>query len=1006
MKRVFALLLSLAVIVGLAGAEEFPQQVAWTEYTEMRDTGWVGHYIVRNADGLYGVMELPDKIVIPCEYEVIESYVYSGKSPSPAKKDGKWGCVWQDGTTAVPFVYDAVRGMEDAGTAVCKNGKWGVLDYRGETTLPCAYEDVTALSWGSWGLEKLYAGKTEGMWSLYWPDGRPLDGERYESVSGLGAMSAMSVIVVEQGGKFGALSLQPAWDYVRVPCVYDELVLQDEYIYAAARKGDKWGAVSLKDGREAPFTLDERPVFSENFAVMHTGEGAVYLHIKEGEALSWEQAYGGPYEDALPFQEGLARIKRDGKWGAIDHTGSTVIPFVYDEIGDGDWNPIRVVRDGLTGYVDHSGKEIVAPCYESGGDLVDYFAFAVVKKDGKSGLIDETGSLVVPMGDWDFPEEPAPEFYEGVAVAVRDGKYGLVDGKGRVVAPFQYDYMGQMRQNFTIVEQNGRWGLLQNPLSTAKAGEVEVYWLPQFAWVEVLHGGERLAVRKEAEGPIGLAALDGTMVAPFQYETIETPEAGNDGNLIDACKDGLWGRVDEDGNVVKPFVYRSWQLLNFGVEVDYRDRSGGPVDESDYGAGEVPSVYDGLVDNDGNVVAPFVYDMIGVFKAGRALAIRDGRYGVLDLTGREVVPCQYDRVDWAGEYRFAVYLDGKAGFLDWDGNELLPIQYERVDVVETGLPHGGDIRTPIGNYFYNGVCAVYQEGGKLTFINAKGEEVETPDYDILSQLNLYGFHGFNTMDGEDLHVREDGTAYYDDGKGNVVEVSGYHEYVDTEDYISSDGLHCGVNDANDEMVLPPIYDQVSLFENGWAMVAKDGVYGVAKDPRLASAVSGWAKDEVERAGGLGLVTARTERYQTYPVTRLQFAELAVNLAEKALGTELPAAPADRFADTADTAVLKAAEAGIVNGTGDGTAFEPDAFITREQMAAMLYRTLETMGDTAEGGDLSAYADHQAVSEWARTPLSALVERGIMKGTSENTLSPGENTTVEQAILLVLRAHGA
>ena len=36
------------------------------------------------------------------------------------------------------------------------------------------------------------------------------------------------------------------------------------------------------------------------------------------------------YEDADSFNEGLAAVKKDGKWGYIDETGKTVIPFEYD----------------------------------------------------------------------------------------------------------------------------------------------------------------------------------------------------------------------------------------------------------------------------------------------------------------------------------------------------------------------------------------------------------------------------------------------------------------------------------------------------------------------------------------------------------------------------------------------------------------------------------------------------------------------------------------------------
>lgn len=61
------------------------------------------------------------------------------------------------------------------------------------------------------------------------------------------------------------------------------------------------------------------------------------------------------------------------------------------------------------------------------------------------------------------------------------------------------------------------------------------------------------------------------------------------------------------------------------------------------------------------------------------------------------------------------------------------------------------------------------------------------------------------------------------------------------------------------------------------------------------------------------------------------------------------------------AVIWASENGIVNGVGGGL-FDPDASLTREQMAMMLYRFAGYLGsNTEKRADLSAYGDADAVS---------------------------------------------
>ena len=99
--------------------------------------------------------------------------------------------------------------------------------------------------------------------------------------------------------------------------------------------------------------------------------------------------------------------------------------------------------------------------------------------------------------------------------------------------------------------------------------------------------------------------------------------------------------------------------------------------------------------------------------------------------------------------------------------------------------------------------------------------------------------------------------------------------------------------------------------------------------------SAWAQEEVEKAQAAGLVPALTGDYGD-TITRGQFAQLIVQNVETALGEELPAAPADTFTDTTDPAILKAAQAGIVTGVGEGR-FAPATATNREQIATMIAR---------------------------------------------------------------------
>lgn len=172
--------------------------------------------------------------------------------------------------------------------------------------------------------------------------------------------------------------------------------------------------------------------------------------------------------------------------------------------------------------------------------------------------------------------------------------------------------------------------------------------------------------------------------------------------------------------------------------------------------------------------------------------------------------------------------------------------------------------------------------------------------------------------------------------------------------------------------------------------------------------SNWAADEVRKAENAGLVPSLTGN-PTYQgtITRLQFCQLAVQLAETALGETLPAAPANTFTDCSDLAVRKAYAAGIVNGMTE-TTFSPNGTLTREQLATMLWRAVNYIqtqsGEQAltGGGSLTGYTDAGSVSGYAKEAVSALNKNGIMKGTSNTALSPKGSCTVEQSVLLSYR----
>ena len=101
------------------------------------------------------------------------------------------------------------------------------------------------------------------------------------------------------------------------------------------------------------------------------------------------------------------------------------------------------------------------------------------------------------------------------------------------------------------------------------------------------------------------------------------------------------------------------------------------------------------------------------------------------------------------------------------------------------------------------------------------------------------------------------------------------------------------------------------------------------------------------------------------------------------------------------AVRWAAAEGIVTGYSD-TVFAPDDTVTREQLAAILYRYAESKGyDLSAKGDLNAFTDGGKTSSWAAEAMEWAVGAKLLSGKGGSVLDPaGTATRAEVAQILM------
>lgn len=110
----------------------------------------------------------------------------------------------------------------------------------------------------------------------------------------------------------------------------------------------------------------------------------------------------------------------------------------------------KVEGEMLYGYINNKGKEMIPCMYDYAGRFSE--GVAVVRKDSKSGVIDKSGKVIVPL-----------EYYEidncenGVILAREDmSTYGAFNAKGKQIIPFEYSYLGSPFDGMILAKNDER----------------------------------------------------------------------------------------------------------------------------------------------------------------------------------------------------------------------------------------------------------------------------------------------------------------------------------------------------------------------------------------------------------------------------------------------------------------------------------------------------------------------------------------------------------------------
>lgn len=246
---------------------------------------------------------------------------------------------------------------------------------------------------------------------------------------------------------FGRYQIEPEHDFIGALSSGKAPVINQGDVYFVDKYNDKVLA--------AEENVDKVYSFVEGLAVVE--QNGVY-----GYATSKFELRDMKWDFATSYLNGVAAIKKDGKWAIRDFDRNMLTDFIFDDVlydenlicsnGEG----IFVKKDGLYYLVGLDGKKIIVDGFEDAKPFTSE-GIAPVKVDGLWGFISSQGEKIIK------PQyEDANAFQIGIAPVKQDGQWFYINKNQRVVIEGDFEEARSFSGNgIAPVKIDGNWTFIQ-----------------------------------------------------------------------------------------------------------------------------------------------------------------------------------------------------------------------------------------------------------------------------------------------------------------------------------------------------------------------------------------------------------------------------------------------------------------------------------------------------------------------------------------------------------------
>ncbi len=294
----------------------------------------------------------------------------------------KYGYADAQGNIVIKPIYDQIEKFAGTDMIVAKSGLYGVIDTDGKVIIDMVYDDIIRQ-------DSHYIVKKQGLYGVLDENGKvviDLTNDALHKLKTSKTYENKSAYFAKKQGKYGMYDDKGE---VILPFEYDKHGKIEQGILPVSKNG-KWGMIKFATDQYHGVDFDKP------------------YHIMVDFGLDYDFIYG--------FTDELSLAVKDDKYGFIDKTGKLVIGLDYD-FALPFYAPILKIKDITNpsinnepiafvgkksgekihlGAIDKTGKTVIPLIYDDiQSDLFTHLI--IVSKDGEFGVVGRTGSSILPL---------------------------------------------------------------------------------------------------------------------------------------------------------------------------------------------------------------------------------------------------------------------------------------------------------------------------------------------------------------------------------------------------------------------------------------------------------------------------------------------------------------------------------------------------------------------------------------------------------------------------------